>query len=60
MELNLESRSGVKTIVIKTTVVDEIMNLQNKHENRFNQLTKESADALRKKKGFEKVTEENF
>ena len=60
VELNLESRTGVKTIVIKATVVDEIMNLQKKHENRFSQLTKESADALKKKKGFEKVTKENF
>ena len=41
-------------------MVDEIMNLQKKHENRFSQLTKESADALKKKKGFEKVTKENF
>ena len=58
--MSLESRTGVKTIVIKATVVDEIMNLQKKHENRFSQLTIESADALKKKKGFEKVTKENF
>ena len=36
------------------------MNLQKKHEDRFSQLTRESADALKKKKGFERVTEENF
>ena len=60
VELNLESRTGVKTIVIKATVVDEIMNLRKKHENRFSLLRKENADALKKKKGFEKVTKENF
>ena len=60
VELNLESRTGVKTMVIKPTVVDEIMNLQKKKENRFTLLTKDSADALKKKKGFERVTKENF
>ena len=60
VELNLESITCVKTIVIKATVVDEIMNLRKKHENRFSLLRKENADALKKKKGFEKVTKENF
>ena len=60
VELNLESITCVKTIVIKTTVVDEMMNLRKKQENRFSLLRKENADALKKKKGFEKVTKENF
>ena len=60
VELELESRNREKTIVITATVVDEIMNLQRKHGDRFNQLTKESANALREKEGFEKITENNF
>ena len=60
VELNLESITCVKTIVIKATVVDEMMNLRKKHENRFSLLRKDNADALKKKKGFEKVTKENF
>ena len=48
VELELESRNKEKSIVITATVVDEIMNLQRKNENRFNQLTKSSAEALRK------------
>ena len=36
------------------------MNLQRKHEDRFNQLTKSSAEALRKREGFTKITENNF
>ena len=39
VELELESRNREKTIVITATVVDEIMNLQRKHGDRFNQLT---------------------
>ena len=48
VELELESRIKEKSIVITATVVDEIMNLQRKNEDRFNQLTKSSAEALRK------------
>ena len=58
--LNLESRIGAKTIIVKATVVDEITTLQEKNEDRFSLLTKESADALKKKRGFERVTKENF
>ena len=36
VELELESRNKEKSIVITATVVDEIMNLQRKHEDRFN------------------------
>ena len=60
VELELESRNGEKTIVITATVVDEIMNLQKKHGDRFNQLTRESANTLSEKEGFGKITENNF
>ena len=46
--------------MINATVVDEIMQLPIKDEDRFNQLTKSSAEALRNKEGFTKVTEDNF
>ena len=46
--------------MINATVVDEIMQLPIKDEDRFNQLTKSSAEALRKNEGFTKVTEDNF
>ena len=46
--------------MINATVVDEIMQLTIKDEDRFNQLTKSSAEALRNKEGFTKVTEDNF
>ena len=48
--LELENRFGDKTIIIKATVVDEIMTLRNKNQDRFSLLTKESANALKKKK----------
>ena len=41
-------------------MVDEIMHLQRKDEERFNQLTKSSGEALRKREGFAKITESNF
>ena len=41
-------------------MVDKIMNLQRKNEDRFNQLTKSSAEALRKREGFAKIKESNF
>ena len=50
----------MKSIVINATVVDEIMQLPIKDEDRFNQLAKSSAEALRNKEGFTKVTEDNF
>ena len=33
--LNLESRLGKKTIIVKATVVDEITTLREKNEDRF-------------------------
>ena len=60
VEVKLHSRNKKKSIVINATVVDEIMQLPIKDEDRFNQLTKSSAEALRNKEGFTKVTEDNF
>ena len=46
--------------MINATVVDEIMQLPIKNEDRFDQLTKASAEALRNKEGLTKVTKDNF
>ena len=46
--------------MINATVVDEIMQLPIKNEDRFDQLTKASAEALRNKEGLRKVTKDNF
>ena len=46
--------------MINATVVDEIMQLPIKDEDRFDQLTMASAEALRNKEGFTKVTKDNF
>ena len=46
--------------MINATGVDDIMQLPIKDEDRFNQLTKSSAEALRNREGFTKVTEHNF
>ena len=40
--------------------MDEIIRLQPKDENRFNQLTKATVDSLKQKKEFEMITENNF
>ena len=60
VEVELENRNKDKSIVIHATVVDEIMTLQRKNEQRFNELTKLSAEALKKRKGFSGITEDNF
>ena len=58
--LELFNRSGTMKIIIKASVVDEITTLRKKDKNRFDLLTRESVDALEHKKGYEKVTKENF
>ena len=40
--------------------MDEIIRLQSKDEDRFNQLTKATVDSLKQKKKFEMITENNF
>ena len=50
--VELENQNKDKSIVIHATVVDEIMTLQRKNEQRFNELTKLSAEALKIRKGF--------
>ena len=44
-EIELKYRNKENSIVITATVVDEIMNLQRKNEERFNQLTRSIAEA---------------
>ena len=46
--------------MIHATVVDEISTLQKKNENRFRDLTRLSAEALRSREGFSDITEDNF
>ena len=60
VEVKLYSRNEEKSIVINATVVDEIMHLPVKDGDRFDQLTMASAEALRNKEGFTKVTKNNF
>ena len=60
VEIRLDSRNKEKSIIINATVVDDIMQLPRKDEEKFNQLTKSSAEALRNKEGFEEVNENNF
>ena len=56
----LENQKGDKSIMIHATVVDEISTLQNKNKQRFNELTRLSAEALKDRKGFSGITEDNF
>ena len=60
VEIRLDSRNKEKSIMVNATVVDDIMLLPIKEKERFNQLTKSSAEALRNREGFAKVTENNF
>ena len=46
--------------MIHATVVDEISTLQRKNENRFRDLTRLSAEALRNREGFSDITEDDF
>ena len=59
-EDKLYSRNKERSIVITAAVVDEIMQLPQKNENRYEQLTKSSVEALKKKKEFGAITEGNF
>ena len=45
--VKLENQNGDKSIMIHASIVDEIMTLQRKNEQRFNELTKSSAEALK-------------
>ena len=58
--LELFNRSGTRKIIIKASVVDEITTMRKKDKNRFDLLTRESADSVKHKKGYENVTKENF
>ena len=60
VEVKLYSRNEEKYRVINATVVKEIMHLPIKNEDRFNQLIKSSAEALKHNKNVTAVTEHNF
>ena len=51
MEIKLYSRDKERSIVITAAVVDEIMRLPPKDEDRFKELTKSSVEALKKRRG---------
>ena len=55
----LSGRDG-RQIKINASIVEEIATIKKKDKNRFEMLTKESADAVRRIKCYENVTENNF
>ena len=59
VSLVLSSRDG-RQIRINASIVEEIATIKKKDSKRFELLTKESADAVRKIKGYEHVKEDNF
>ena len=59
VSLILSGRDG-RQIKINASIVDEIATLKKKDKNRFEMLMRESADAVRRIKGYENVTENNF
>ena len=59
VSLVLSSRDG-RQIRINASIVEEIATIKKKNINRFKQATKESADAVRKIRGYEHITEDNF
>ena len=59
VSLILTDKDGRK-IKVNASVVDEIATLKKKDKNKFELLTKESADAVRRIKGYENITKENF
>ena len=59
VSLILTDKDGRK-IKVNASVVDEIATLKKKDKNKFELLTKDSADAVRRIKGYENITKENF
>ena len=59
VSLILSGRDG-RQIKINASIVDEIATLKKKDKNRFEMLMRESADAVRRIKGYENVAENNF
>ena len=59
VSLILSSRDG-RQIKINASIVEEIATIKKKDTNRFELVTKESTDAVKKIKGYENITEENF
>ena len=59
VSLVLTNRNG-RQIRINASIVEEIATIRKKDSRRFEMLIKESADAVRKIKGYEHVREDNF
>ena len=59
VSLVLSGRDG-RQIRINASIVEEIATIKKKDKNRFEMVTKESADAVKKIKGYENITENNF
>ena len=59
VSLILSGRDG-RCIRINASIVEEIATIKEKNKNRFQLVTKESAEAVKKIKGYEHVTEDNF
>ena len=59
VSLILSSRDG-RQIKINASIVEEIATIKKKDANRFELVTKESTDAVKKIKGYENITEDNF
>ena len=59
VSLILSGRDG-RQIKINASIVDEIATIKKKDTNRFELLTKESADAVRRIKGYEHITYEHI
>ena len=59
VSLVLTSRNG-RQIRINASIVEEIATIRKKDSERFEMLIKESADAVRRIKGYKNVKEENF
>ena len=55
----LSGRDG-RQIKINASIVDEIATIKKKDKTRYEMVTKESADAVRRIKGYENITENNF
>ena len=58
MSLELSDKNG-RRIKINASVVDEIATLKKKDMDKFELLTRESADAVKRKEGYENITKEN-
>ena len=59
VEFEITNRAGTR-IRIKASVVDEIANIKDKDEERYKKLIHDSTEEVKKVKGYEKATIDNF